>query len=196
MDCYMKRYGAPAIVVDRFNRANGDLGIADSGQQWLSSGVATIHWWVSSNIARRAAATNLVGTVAYIDCGKTDVIVSAGITMGGFSQGSHLVARMSGDNFDNSMSMYLHPDNTIALRKRIAGVDTFLGATTFGYAAGTTYACRFECKGNDFKLYVNDVLKVSVTDDNALKTNTRVGMHLPLVSSADFDYFDNFSVKG
>ena len=192
----MKRYGAPSIVVDRFNRANGDLGTAESGQAWLSNGSATADWWVSSNRARRAAATNLVGTVAYIDCGRTDVIVSADITMGGYSQGSHLVARMSGNNFDNSMSMYLSPSGSIALRKRIAGADTFLGTTTYTYTAGATYACRLECKGNDFKIYLNDVLKVSITDDNALKSNTKIGMFLPLVSSTAFDFFDNFSVKG
>ena len=116
--------------------------------------------------------------------------------LGGYSQGSHLVARMSGNNFDNSISMYLHPSNQVALRKRISGVDTFLGLTSFGYVLGTTYDCRIECKGNDFKIYINDVLKVSVTDDNALKTNTKVGMFLPVATSEAFDFFDNFSVKG
>lgn len=196
MDCYMKRYGAPSIVVDRFNRANGNLGNADSGQAWQSNGANTTAWIVSSNVAKRASVTNSVNDAAYIDCGRSDVIVSADITMGGFSQGSHLVARMSGNTFNNSMSMYLHPTGQVALRKRIAGSDTFLGTTTFSYVAGTTYACRLECKGNNFKIYINDVLKVSVTDDNALKTNTKVGMFLPLTSSAASDFFDNFSVKG
>lgn len=195
-DCYIKRYGAPSIVVDRFNRANGNLGTADSGQAWQSNGANTTAWVVSSNKAKRASVTNSVNDAAYIDCGRVDVVVSADITMGGFSKGSHLVARMSGNNFDNSISMYLHPANQVALRKRISGVDTFLGTTSFGYVIGTTYACRLECKGNDFKIYINDVLKVSVTDDNALKTNTKVGMFLPVATSEAFDFFDNFTVKG
>lgn len=196
MDCYMKRYGAPSIVVDRFNRSNGNLGNADSGQAWLSNGSATTNWIISSNVAKRAAATDAVNTVAYVDCGRTDVIVSADITMGGFSKGSSLVARMSGDTLDNSMSMYFHPVGQVAVRKRIAGVDTFLGLTTFSYSVGTTYKCIFVCKGNDFTVFINDVIKVSVTDDNVLKVNTKVGMFLPLATSAASDYFDNFTVKG
>lgn len=192
----MKRIGLPTIGYDTFNRADGNLGVLDSGQTWLSNGVATTVWAVGSNKAKRTAATNAVTTVAYFDCGRTNVAITADITMGGFSQGSSLVARMSGTSLDNSMSMYLHPNGQVAVRKRISGVDTFLGLTTYSYVAGTTYACRFECKGNDFKVYIDGVLKVSVTDDNALKTNTKVGMHLPLTTSAAFDYFDNFTVKG
>ena len=196
MDCYMKRYGAPSIVVDRFNRVNGNLGNADSGQAWQSNGANTTAWIVSSNVAKRASVTNSVNDVAYIDCGRSDVVVSADITLTTYSQGSSLVARMSGNNLDNSISMYLHPSGQVSLRKRIAGSDTFLGLTTFSYVGGATYACILECKGNDFKIYINGVLKVSVTDDNALKTNTKVGMFLRLATSAEFDYFDNFTVKG
>ena len=192
----MLRRSSGRIAFDYFNRADGALGTADSGQAWLSNGTNTTAWVVSSNKAKRASVTNSVNDVAYIDSGRTDVTVSADITMGGYSQGSHLVARMSGNNFDNSISMYLHPSNQVALRKRISGVDTFLGLTSFGYVLGTTYDCRIECKGNDFKIYINDVLKVSVTDDNALKTNTKVGMFLPVATSEAFDFFDNFSVKG
>lgn len=196
MDCYMKRYGAPSIVVDRFNRSNGNLGNAESGQAWLTLGSPTTAWIVSSNKARRATNTNSVNDVAYVDCGRTDIVVSADITMGGYSQGSSLVARMSGTSLDNSVSMFLTPADQVALRIRISGSDTFLGTTSFGYVLGATYACRLECKGNDFKIYINDVLKVSVTDDNVLKTNTKVGMFLPLGSSAESDFFDNFTVKG
>lgn len=196
MDCYMKRIGLPTIGYDTFNRADGNLGVLDSGQTWLSNGVATTEWAVGSNKAKRTAATGAVTTVAYFDCGRTNVTITANITMGGFSQGSSLVARMSGTSLDNSMSLYLHPSGQVAVRKRMSGVDTFLGVTTYSYVVGTTYACRFECEGNGFKVYINGVLKVSVSDDNTLKTNTKVGMFLPLTTSAASDYFDNFTVKG
>lgn len=196
MDCYMKRYGAPSIVVDRFNRANGNLGNAESGQAWLTLGSPTTAWIVSSSKARRATNTNSTNDVAYVDSGRSDVVVSADITLTTYSQGSSLVARMSGNNLDNSISMFLFPTGQVYLRKRILGSDTFLGEATFSFVYGSTYACRLECKGNDFKIYVNDVLKVSVTDDNVLKTNTKVGMFLPLGSAAEFDFFDNFSVRG
>ena len=195
-DCYMKRYGAPTIVLDKFNRSNGYLGNADSGQAWQSNGANTNAWWIDGNRARRASVTDSVSDVAYIDCGRSDVVVSADITQNGFANGSHLVARMSGNNFDNSMSLLVNSSGQVAVRKRISGVDTLLGATTYTYTAGAIYACRFECKGNDFKVYINDVLKVSVTDDNALKANTKVGMFLPITVSQYFDFFDNFSVKG
>ena len=196
MECYMKRYGLPTIIYDSFNRANGNLGNADSGQAWLTGGVATTAWKVDSNVAKRVSATTSVNDVAYIDSGKTDVTISADITMTTFSNGSSLVARMSGTSLDNSMSVYIHPSGQIAVRKRISGVDTFLGLTTFSFTYGATYSCRFECKGNDFKVYLNGVLKVSVTDDNTLKANTRVGMFLPLSGGGSSDYFENFAVKG
>lgn len=192
----MKRIGLPTIGYDTFNRAGGNLGVLDSGQTWLSNGVATTVWAVGSNKAKRTAATNAVTTVAYFDCGRANVAITADITMGGFSQGSSLVARMSGTSLDNSMSMYLRPNGQVAVRKRISGSDTFLGLTTYSYVSGATYACKFECKGNDFNVYIDGVLKISVTDDNVLKTNTQVGMFLPLATSAAFDYFDNFTVKG
>lgn len=192
----MRRYGLPTIIYDSFNRANGNLGNADSGQAWLTGGVATTAWKVDSNVAKRVSATTSVNDVAYIDSGKTDVTISADITMTTFSNGSSLVARMSGTSLDNSMSVYIHPSGQIAVRKRISGVNTFLGLTTFSFTNGATYSCRFECKGNDFKVYLNGVLKVSVTDDNTLKTNTRVGMFLPLSGGGSGDYFDNFTVKG
>ena len=106
--------------------------------------------------------------------------------------------KMAVGTHDNCMSVYFR-HGTIAnviIQRIISCTIVDLATANYTINAGTTYACRFECRGNDFKIYINDVLKVSVTDDNALKTNTKVGMLLPLTTSAAYDYFDNFTVKG
>lgn len=200
MDCYMMRHGEsgfnlPTIITDSFNRSNGNLGNADTGQAWLTGGAATTKWVVSSNVAKRASATTSVNDVAYIDCGKSDVIVSADITLTTSSSGSRLVARMSGTSVDNSMSMYLHPGGTVSIFRTISGSNSSIASAPFAFVGGSTYSCVFMCRGNVFSVYINGVLKVSAEDDNALKTNTRVGMFLPC-SDTGTDWFDNFTVKG
>ena len=200
MDCYMMRHGdagfnLPTIITDLFNRSNGNLGNADTGQAWLTGGVATTAWVVNTNAARRASATTSVNDVTYIDCGKFDVIVSADITLTTFSDGSRLVARMSGTSVDNSMSMHLNPNGTVSIFRTISGSNTAIASAPFAFVGGSTYSCVFMCRGNVFSVYINGVLKISTEDDNALKTNTRVGMFLPC-SGTSFDWFDNFTVKG
>lgn len=197
----MTRYGSsgfnlPTVVTDTFNRANGNLGNADSGQAWLTGGVATTAWVVSSNVAKRASATTSVSDVAYIDIGKTDVILSADIVITNSSQGSSLIARMSGTTVDNCMRFYMYGNGTLAIMKFIGGVQTTLAQTTFSYTSGASYSCTFTCRGNIFSAYINGVLKVSTEDDNALKSNTKVGMFLPCTSLATSDWFDNFVAKG
>lgn len=191
MDCYMNRRRIRDIVSDTFNRSNGFLGNAETGQSWLSNGSATSAWIVAENKAARSSATTSVNDVTYIDCGKFDVIVSADITLTTFSKGSRLVARMSGTSVDNSMSMRLYPDGTVSILRS----NTVIASSPFAFVFGSTYSCVFMCRGNVFLAYIDGVLKVSAEDDNALKTNTRVGMFLPC-SDTGTDWFDNFTVKG
>lgn len=200
MDCYIARrqkgYPLLTIISDAFNRAFSYLGNADTGQAWLSDGAATTRWAANSNVAKRTNSTSLNTDVAYIDCGKSDVIVSADVVMSS-AAGSYLVARMSGSSFADSMSVYLEKTGQVAVRKTISGAPTTLGLTTFSYTLGSTINCVFSCIGNDFKVYIDGVLKVSVTDDNALKANTKCGMHIPFAGPPySNDYFDNFTVKG
>lgn len=192
----MRRYGYKPIIYDSFNRANGNLGNADSGQAWLSDGSATTRWVINSNVAKRSDATSLSTDVAYIDCGKSDVIISADVVMH-YTYGTYLVARMTGSSFANSMSVYLDQSGQVAVQKTISGAATTFGLTTFSYTYGSVINCVFSCIGNDFKVYINGALKVSVTDDNALKTNTMCGMHIKLAgTTTSDDYFDNFLLKG
>lgn len=200
MDCYIARrqkgYPLFTIVSDAFNREFSYLGNADTGQAWLSDGAATTRWVANSNVAKRTDSTSLNTDVAYIDCGKKDVVVSADVVMSS-ATGSFLVARMSGTSFADSMSAYIDKTGQVAVRKTIGGAATLLGLTTFAYTIGSTINCMFACFGNDFKIYIDGVLKVSVTDDNALKTNTKCGMHIPFSGPPySNDWFDNFLVKG
>ena len=197
MDCYMQRRNRLYLITDSFNRANGNLGSADTGQAWLTGGSPTTAWVVASNLAKRASATTAVTDVAYIDCGRSNVTVSANITITSASNGAFLVARMSGSSLDDSMSaVFVQSANLVLIRKRIAGVNTDLASVSYTLTSGVSYACSFSCIGNDFSVSINGSVVASATNDNALKNNTRVGMFLPLPLSSANDYFDNFSVKG
>ena len=200
MDCYMMRYGKsgfnlPAIITDSFNRSNGKLGNADTGQAWLTGGAATTAWVVSSNVAKRASATTSVNDVAYIDCGKSDVIVSADITYTTFSNASRVIARMSGTNINNCMAARFSAANIVVLERIIGGSVDSIAQAQVAITSGSTHSIRLECRGNIFSVYIDGVLKISTEDDNALKTNTIVGMFLAC-SNVNNDWFDNFTVKG
>lgn len=192
----MKRYGSPVIIYDTFNRANGALGNAETGQAWQSDGSNTTAWVVSGNVAKRASATTAVTDAAYIDCGKPDVTVSADITMTDYSYSIQIFARMSGTSFNNCMSLILGRDGYLRIRKVIGGTVTNIASYAYSYVSGATHSCKLSCAGNTFKAYLDGELKITVDDDNALKTNTKVGMHLPCGASTAFDWINNFIARG
>lgn len=200
MECYMTRYKAngfnpPILISDTFNRSNGNLGIADTGQSWLTGGTATTAWVVNSNVAKRATATTSVNDVTYIDCGKSDVIISADITKTALSNASRIIARMSGTNTNNCMFMDINSAGQVYLGSLINGISNIFAQSKYPYTSGSTYSCRLECRGNIFTVYIDGVLKICSEDDNALKNNTRAGMFLAC-SSTSFDWFENFVLRG
>lgn len=190
----MMRRGSRYLVYDTFTRANGNLGNAETGQAWLSNGVPTAAWLVSSNVAKRASATTADSDIAYVDCGQTDVTVSADITLAGDWNSVRLVARMNGSTYDNCMIFYIDATNIVTIQRKISGSAVELGTASQTFVSGSTYACSFSCKGNTFTASINGVVKVSVTNDNALKTNTKVGMHWPVATLSAGQYIDNFLV--
>ena len=197
MDCYIARRPQSELVFDSFNRANGNLGNAESGQPWLTGGSPTTAWVVASNVAKRASATTSVDDVAYIDCGTPNVTVSATITMSTVSNGCFLVARMSGTNMNNSMSaVFVDSPNLVLIQKSIAGVVTDLASVSYSITSGVAYDCSFICSGNDFTVKINGSVVATATNDNALKTNTKVGMFCPLPLASTNDFFENFTAKG
>lgn len=190
-----------AIVSDAFNRANGYLGNSETGQAWLTSGSPTTAWNVSSNSAKRSSATSSGTDVAYIDAGKSNVIVSAGIRPGGFAN-QYIVARMSGASVNNCIMFAFNVNDgvtaIIQITKTISGASTTLASVNFPYTMGNTYLCSLSCIGNDFTASIDGVPILSATDDNALKTNTMVGMFIPFASGVTYteDYMDNFTARG
>lgn len=66
--CEVERFGSlTALVTDSFNRADGNIGVADSGQTWLQAGTNA---QITSNKCRSTA-----GTQCYIDCGLADCTI-------------------------------------------------------------------------------------------------------------------------
>jgi len=82
------------------------------------------------------------------------------------------------------------------IQKFVNGDPTLLASSPIAIDANKTYHCVLTCNGNYFALMVNGILAVSATDDNALKTNTHVGMFMATYTVGSADCFDNFVVKG
>jgi len=72
------RRSSGTIAFDYFNRANGALGTADSGQSWITP-ADTLS--IVSNAAKRTASTPSYGASAFIDTGTQSHTIEADITM-------------------------------------------------------------------------------------------------------------------
>lgn len=76
---------------------------------------------------------------------------------------SGIAARMSTSAATMYYTYYL--GNELVLAKMVAGTITSLGADVSGLMSnGNTYRLKLECIGSAIKVYVNDAVKISVTD--------------------------------
>lgn len=190
----MNRRRSPYLVYDSFNRADGLLGNAETGQAWNA---AAGFWRIISNRAGRLYADTTNSNAVSIDCGKSNIVVSAKITMTTNSVGTCLVARMGNDSStNNSVYLRITPAGSIEIvRKTGSYTPVVMASSTFTFVDGATYACELSCKGNDFIASINGVVKATATEADVFTTNTKVGMLMPLNNTAAYDFFDDFMVR-
>lgn len=172
----VERFGqSTAVVEDSFNRANGGLGVAGSGQTWQDPAGATI---VSNQCL---LGTSLLAT--WIDSGLTTCAIELYLATRGANANGILVRFVDTLNywsFRESAGVY-------KLVKYEAAIPTAAAATTIVPANGDQL--KVEIQGNVFRCYVNGTLEITHTDafNNA---STKHGMYGNSVDSL----VDNFSL--
>lgn len=160
--------GGGAGVSDSFNRANGALGTADTGQTWTTGGTAPV---ISAN---QVKWNGNAGT-AMIDSGRSDGSVSLDAVAG---SGYFLLARYTGTDY------ILVGQNIFKQRK--AGVDTTFAQATFNWNPGST--ATLVLSGATASLYIDGSLVATARTD--VVTGTSHGFEV----STSSDLVDNFSV--
>jgi len=166
-------------AADSFNRANGAIGTADTGQSWATLNSSST-FNISSNQAAPTTVTGTLHTPCVVDAGVSDCVVSC-----------DFVSSTSGIGFvfrcvdDSNYWLALIFDG--ALYKKVAGSFTFVQAITAG--SGTWTA---ELAGSSIVLKNAGVSQATVTD-GFNSTATRYGFSS--VNTAPGPAYDNFSVS-
>lgn len=127
-------HGEDLLMKDTFNRADGGLGVSDSGHEWAALlGIATI------------ANNAVVGNNALVvqDRGHSDVLGEAQ-----FDAFVHLGTRVTMRGLGSNDYLYLQTSNTgIQLFSRIGGVDAPIGSAVTGSMA-LPLRLRWSARGN------------------------------------------------
>ena len=181
------------IVYDGFNRADNasSLGNADTGQVWSASGFGIVsnkgHYVINTNNA----------VIATLDGGVVDVFSAQAkikyVLVGGSAVG--VACRTDGTTDNRITAMIQTSTRKFLCTKSVSGTSTVLGSIDFSPIDGVEYTIKIEVNGNTFACYVDGILKIQVTDDNALKTNTKQGIVLYNGSTLSTITFDDFRVE-
>lgn len=182
--------GVPVILAyDSFNRANGSLGTAEIGGAWT---VAEGTFSVSSNQAKGSTSA-ASRCFAVLPISTPNCSISCEVTW--FTDEiTSIVARSTSANAENQMRCRIN-GSTVSIEKRISDSATTLVSVSYSWTSGLAKLVKFVCNGNDFSVFINGVLIASATDDNALKTNTYVGMLAAKSGAVPATLFNNFSVS-
>lgn len=187
--------GDTDYTADAFTRANdaANLSTAADGPTDLAWTALSGTWGITSNTAYCSAAHATKPNVAYVDTGTSDIVLE--VATATVITGMGLAFRIQDvDNY-----YFIRCDTaaggSIALFKRVAGVETSLGSTAAGMANGNRI--QVIVKGN--KIAVNNgssssyfTFKLNVAD-NTFPTGTKHGLRA--ATSSITPRFDDFYAR-
>ncbi len=158
----------PPVATDDFDRADGQLGIAPTGQTWTSAVPA--QWGILGNEASTTANTGERVTV--LDVGQSNVSVSADVRLSPTAGTPSLSFRAASSNQYLLAGIARRAGvNQIGLFKRDAGVFTELGRTSgTGFIPGQDYRLRVEASGPLVQVWLDDVMWIQHTLSTADQT--------------------------
>ncbi len=175
-------------VLDRFNRADGALGNADSGQLWTAP-----QWTVEGNLARRTSGSNgsWSGAEATIESGSKDVQVEAVVNGYVYQQG--FILRDSGPGSHYLITVY---SNAIYLYVATA-VNNYAQLATGSVPIVPGDRFRVRIVGLRIQAWINNTLVIDYTSfdyGGNLNTSTRHGMSSPYVA-VGFSTWNDFTIR-
>lgn len=181
---------SPYLVRDSFNRANGSLGRADSGQIWQGAGLT-----ISSN---RVAADGVATYQQDVDSGLADCEVSATFSLSGtLSNGTGMRLRaasgVSGDRLALHWEVGGGNVTALTLYRVVSGGFTAIGSWAISSPLPTpTYAVMVRMIGPIIQVYADNVLRFSVTE-TTYQSNVSHGLRIQI--SDTVARIDDFSVR-
>jgi hypothetical protein len=146
------------LAADSFNRTDGPVGNADTGQTWLFGSTQAV---IASN---RAETTGIPGRMNWIECSQADVTVQLTCAVKDPVSGvGYVCARITDE--DNGLmfgNQELFSTSTYELIRRQAGADTIIGTCATGSLAGDVI--KIVTSGSTISCYVNGTLRIQVTE--------------------------------
>lgn len=148
-------------LLDTFNRADGAVGSADTGQAWtVVQGTPAI----ASSVLTFSTDTN--GDRIITNLGVTDVLISCSLT-GTLTSGTDRrmispVFRCSDVNVTDYLFLYSTTGGAIVLNKSVGGSTSVLASAAAGMTVdGQMYNVVVSCRGNTITVYVDGVAKIT-----------------------------------
>lgn len=167
------------VVSDSFDRADGPLGTADTGQVWAYAGCLEANWAISGNVV----ISNCVftsGQHAYVDAGVVPKVVRNRSIYKNALAGSHLGHMFRGVDNTNFWAQTLYSDGggdaRIVLSVWNAGSPTWdVSATISGLVDGSWHTLETVDYGTYVESYFDGLL-VDTRVDSTHNAGTRVGL--------------------
>lgn len=157
------------IAVDNFNRANGALGNAQTGQPWILIGDG-VSWSIDAGKARYTHAT--IGGAACINAFTPHASVESIITYGG---NDGLAGRFVDHN--NYYTVRFAASGLAVLRF-IAGVFTTVGSFNMTLVLGQAYHLKAMFAGTNILVFLNGALCMTVTNESSHMQGTGFGLRV------------------
>lgn len=169
---YTKSSGA--IAADDFNRADGALGTAVTGQSWNNVGNTTI-------ISNQAGCLSNSSTYPNVDIAlsdnidiEIDIIFPSTVNPGSIAG---VFARVGGASNNQGLIFGAKTASKAGFINTLTGASTVPADANFTFVAGQTYRLKLEVRGNVYKGYVNGTLLSTYTDSNNINlTSTKHGL--------------------
>ena len=191
-DCYVIRRSSGRIAFDYFNRANGALGTADSGQSWITP-AETLS--IVSNKAARTTATPSLGVNAFLPTGAQAHVIDSDITLGSGDLAGLRVLSSTSSPEQNGWAVYFNGSDAYIVLFQSGGITTHATAS-FNWTAGATKHVKVSASQSGTTIsivaYVDGVSVVTSNYASApTGTLTYAGLFLLKTGSAPTSTFDN-----
>lgn len=164
------------LAQDSFNRANGSIGKADTGQMWQTLNMG------HSIVDNKLKSPSIDDNISYVDVHTHNFEVVADLSWDSYAS---LVFRFK-DN-DNYLLVRLNSLG-LALYSKVAGTANELKIHAFTPVKGTTYNVRVHTLDTVLTIYLNDVEVISFSTSDHLN-ETKIGFRTVNDTLSTFDNF-------
>lgn len=174
------------IAQDGFNRENGALGKANTGQTWTSYTIAP------SIVNNKFSAVGGVSDyIAVLETNNSNIDLRANLNNNVSMYGAWLIFRAS--DLNNFWFTRVNSTGELQLYKKVAGILNLAASNAGGYPTSVENLIRVKASDSTIKVSINGVEIISI-NDSALQSNTKHGLNT--TNTTAVSTADNFIVEG